>query len=212
MKEDLDKYWRPDVKYPPLSDKIVWRPLAKPIARLCLKVNLTANQTSVLKCLVLCMAGLMYLLGGWSWFVVGGVLLVFAKALDFVDGMLARIKGTASEYGRKLENMTEDAGETVVILGLMAGLCRAYPQSLMVVMGLSAILFKLILGKMGEQKTQPKKTVLSAPLPMRVYLTANVIPILLLVTGLFNIIVVGFVLMCAYYGIRLSLEVMRRFS
>lgn len=126
--------------------------------------------------------------------------------------MIARIRKTASEHGRWLENATEDMGEIVVILGLTAGLCRVYPWPLMVVAGVFAILFKLTLGGLGKQKTQPKTTVFSSPLPLRVYLTANVPPILLLVAGVFNIMVWGFLLMWFYYAARLFSEVVRRFS
>lgn len=208
---NLDKYHRPDVKYPPLSDKVVWRPLARPITRLLLKIGTSANQVSALKFFVLLLTGLVYVRGTWVWFAVGGFLLCSAKVLDFSDGMIARIRKTASEHGRWLENATEDMGEIVVILGLTAGLCRVYPWSLMVVAGLFAILFKLTLGGLGKQKTQPKTTVFSSPLPLRVYLTANVLPILLLVSGVFNIMVWGFLLMWFYYAARLFSEV-RRFS
>lgn len=207
---NLDKYFRSDVKYPPFSDKVVWRPLAKRITTLFLKSSITANQVSVLKFLFLLLTGIVYAQGVWIWFAIGGFLLVLANDLDYVDGMIARIRGTGSERGRWMDNITEDTGEIIVILGLTAGLCGLYPWPLMVVVGSFTILFKLILGGMGKQKTAPKTTVFSSPLPPRVYWTMRTVPILLLITGIFNIIVVGFILMCTYYGIRLFSEVMRR--
>lgn len=209
---DLDKYFRPDVKYPTLSDKIVWRPLAKQITRAFLRLNITANQVSVLKFLVLLLTGIMYAQGVWIWLVAGGFLLILGNALDYVDGMIARIRRSESEYGRWVDNVTEDIGEILVILGLTVGLCRFYPYPPVVAVGFLTLLFKLVLREMGKQKVAPKRTVFSSPLPLRVYLTERTVPILLLITGLFNIVAVGFALMGIYYATMLFSEVRRRFS
>lgn len=211
QKINLDAYWRPDIKYPAFTHKFVWYPLARLFAPFFLRINATADHVSILKFLIFVLAGVVYLGGTWEWFVLGGVLLIVAHALDYTDGLIARVTGTASEHGRQVDNITEDTGEIVVIMGLTLGLYKAYNfYPLIGLLGVAIVVFKTVLGYIGKQETQPKETVFSSPLPLRVYWTVKMVPILLLITGIFNVMVMGFVLMCAYYGIRLSLEAIRR--
>lgn len=207
---DLDKCRRPDVKYPAFTHKLIWYPLSKFLTPFFLRINVSANNVSVLKFLVFILAGMLYLGGTWKWFVLGSVILIMAHVLDNVDGMIARVTGTMSERGRWIDNITEDIGGIFVVIGLMFGLCKIYPWLLITTIGILIILFKLKLGAVGKQETAPKTTVFSSPLPFRIYWTVKTVPVLLLVTGLFNVIVVGFVLMTVYHGIRLFSEMVRR--
>jgi len=96
--------------------KVSTRYVETPAARLLKKVGLTPNQLTMIG-LLLSGATAYFLSIGL--FVVGGVLLILASALDMADGSLARLQGRASAVGALLDSTADRISEATIFLGLL---------------------------------------------------------------------------------------------
>lgn len=201
---NLDKYFTPHVKYPSFSDKVLWRPLAKLLVKPLLKTGLSANEVSGLKLVAYIVTALMYM--GRLW-ILGGLFLVTAIALDYVDGMVARIRKTASEYGNRVDYMTEQTGIVLTIIGLTFGLCGEYAYPLVVALGGLLLVFRVGIWSIRKNTETPVRipmtTVFSYPLSPWVYWTHQTLPLLLFVGAILNIMFFVTIIWCVYMGIKM---------
>ncbi len=87
-----------------------------PCARLLHSLKLTPNAVTVLGLAVT--GGAAYLAArGVFW--PAGLVLLFAGALDMLDGALARLTGRASRFGAALDSLADRVGEALLLFGLL---------------------------------------------------------------------------------------------
>ena len=102
------------------SDRLLYRPLARPITRLLLPTPISSNAVTVASAAVGIAGGLLVGSAGAGGVLLGVFCLVASGALDCSDGELARRRGTTSRLGHALDI----TGDTVVGIALLAGIVR----------------------------------------------------------------------------------------
>lgn len=95
------------------------REAAVPLARALGRLGLTPDALTLIGFAVSVVAALAAAAGLW---VAAGLLVVFGGLFDLLDGALARVQGKASPYGAFLDATFDRWGETVVFIGIAAGL------------------------------------------------------------------------------------------
>lgn len=91
--------------------------LTTPVARVLSRTGVTPNALTVLGLLVSVAAAVLIAKG---YFLVGGVVALFAGVFDLLDGPLARISGKGTRFGALLDSTIDRLSEAVVIAGVMA--------------------------------------------------------------------------------------------
>lgn len=86
-------------KWEPLWTCMFLRPVSYPAAWLLIRLGFTANGVSLLSVFLSLTAGFMLAAGNTGWVLGGALLFNVFGILDCADGHIARVKGTASEYG-----------------------------------------------------------------------------------------------------------------
>lgn len=61
-------------------------------------------------------------LGEWKYLIIGGILAFFSYILDYVDGGIARLKGTVSKSGEILDSLSDRIIDVALIFGICFGL------------------------------------------------------------------------------------------
>jgi CDP-diacylglycerol--glycerol-3-phosphate 3-phosphatidyltransferase len=89
--------------------------LLRPIVRRLAAIGVTANQVTVLTCLISIVVGLHLAYGSRRWLLLP-VWLFFRMALNAIDGMLAREHGQASRLGALLNELTDVAADAALLL------------------------------------------------------------------------------------------------
>lgn len=97
--------------------------LSIPLAKLLIRfTNITANQVTWASFFVGILGGYFLLKGDYTSFIYGGILALFSHVLDQIDGTIARVKNTASLYGKWLDGVTGHIRTEILILALAFGL------------------------------------------------------------------------------------------
>lgn len=112
---------------------------------LLLHTKVTPNQVTVFGISLVILAPFLFLLGDYSWTIVGVVLYVFGYALDYCDGEIARYRKTGGKVGLWfVEPATHDIqyGLTTIPMGLAAYLMTG--NVWMIILGFSGSLAKLL--------------------------------------------------------------------
>ena len=86
-----------------------------PGARLLRALRFTPNGTTLLGFAVTVVAACLVSFG-WLW--AGGIVFLSGRALDLMDGALARLTGTDSSFGALLDSVFDRLGEAALFLGL----------------------------------------------------------------------------------------------
>ncbi|MEI7556696.1 CDP-alcohol phosphatidyltransferase family protein [Candidatus Chlorohelix sp.] len=92
------------------------RGIARVVVRIFVKTPLTPNRITVIGFLL--NIPVAYVLAN-GWFLLGGLLILFAGVFDMLDGALAKITGRASTFGAFLDSSLDRYSEAVVFLGLL---------------------------------------------------------------------------------------------
>jgi CDP-diacylglycerol--glycerol-3-phosphate 3-phosphatidyltransferase len=111
------------------------RQLGLPLARALVARGVSANALTVLGFLL--NVGVAVLLAH-GWLLLGGALLLLVNALDFLDGTVARLSGTAGPLGAFLDSVLDRYSEAVVYVGL-AFWFGAQGQPLLAVLAMAAL-------------------------------------------------------------------------
>jgi phosphatidylglycerophosphate synthase len=101
-------------------DRLLYRPLARPVTRLLLPTRVSPNAVTVAGAAVGVAGGLLVGSPAAGGVLLGVVCLVASGVLDCSDGELARRRGATSRLG----HMLDITGDTVVNLALLAGIVR----------------------------------------------------------------------------------------
>lgn len=95
------------------------RDAATPVARALGRLGLSPDALTLIGFAVALVAALAAAAALW---VAAGLLVVFGGLFDLLDGALARAQGKASPYGAFLDATFDRWGETVVFIGIAAGI------------------------------------------------------------------------------------------
>jgi CDP-diacylglycerol--glycerol-3-phosphate 3-phosphatidyltransferase len=88
---------------------------ASPLASTLASLGIRANTLTVVGLLLNILAAMMLAAGH---FTTGGLVFLVFNALDFLDGAVARLTGTASDFGAFLDSVVDRYSEAVIFLGL----------------------------------------------------------------------------------------------
>jgi archaetidylinositol phosphate synthase len=105
-----------------LTDKADWRhKLAErfttPTARVLSKTGVTPNTLTVMGFLVSVAAGVLIAM---EYFLIGGLVVLFAGAFDLLDGPVARATGKTTKFGGFLDSTLDRLSEGAVLAGILA--------------------------------------------------------------------------------------------
>lgn len=92
------------------------QPLIETIADLFIKINITANQTTVMACIIGVIAALNVYFG---FYVQGIILLWISGLLDVIDGTIARKTNTSSSIGTLMDILFDRIVEIIMLLALL---------------------------------------------------------------------------------------------
>ena len=88
---------------------------AIPIAGLLNRIGMTPNMVTLLGLVGQMAAAYLLAVGQMTW---GGILLVVVAPLDFLDGTLARLRGTPTKFGAFLDSVTDRYAELAIFGGI----------------------------------------------------------------------------------------------
>jgi len=118
-------------------DKYINRPLASVIVRMVYKTPVTPNGLTYFSFLLGIAAAILFSLGEYRYFVLGGISAQLSSVVDGADGMLARAKNKCSRYGQFLDLFFDRIIDFSIICGIAVGAGRSYDSPLLTVLGLS---------------------------------------------------------------------------
>jgi CDP-diacylglycerol--glycerol-3-phosphate 3-phosphatidyltransferase len=120
-----------------------------PAAKLLEKLGLSPNQLTIIGLLLSVASAYLLTIGE---FVVGGIILMMASALDMADGSLARLQGRASAVGALLDSTVDRVSEAVIFLGLLLFYINinSLPEELLIFMALTSSFMVSYLRARGE--------------------------------------------------------------
>ncbi len=90
------------------------RGVARGFARLFAKSPITPNSLTVIGLLL--NIPVVYVLAN-GWFLLGGILIIFAAVFDMLDGALAKVQGKATKFGAFLDSSFDRYGEIIAFCG-----------------------------------------------------------------------------------------------
>ena len=92
------------------------RRLAEPLARGLIRLGVSANAITLVGLLLNCVAGVIAAIG-LLW--LAGLCYLLFSSLDFLDGSVARLSGTANRFGAFFDSVLDRAAEAAVLIGLL---------------------------------------------------------------------------------------------
>jgi CDP-diacylglycerol--glycerol-3-phosphate 3-phosphatidyltransferase len=92
------------------------RRLAEPLARGLIRLGVSANAITLVGLLLNCVAGAIAAIG-LLW--LAGLCYLLFSSLDFLDGSVARLSGTANRFGAFFDSVLDRAAEAAVLIGLL---------------------------------------------------------------------------------------------
>lgn len=118
----------------------IWGKPAIVLGRYLAQTRITANQLTLLGFICFLLVTFFFTLGEHVCFIIGSVILFYpCTILDWVDGLVARLKFVESKYGEWLDWMSSFMGWQMLLFGMTFGLHRQDPRSLVWVIGLLAM-------------------------------------------------------------------------
>jgi len=113
-----------------------------------LKTKLTPNQVTLMSFVGKLISAYLFSFGVYPYIVWGSVVLFIAYLLDYIDGTLARMRGTASNFGRFIDLGFDEIGKISLFLAIAYGIYNQTGQSIVWVfalLGLAASQFLAII-------------------------------------------------------------------
>ena len=120
------------------------RHLSYRLTPLLLKTSVTPNQITTVSLLLGLVCAVCFTQGSWITGIIGGLLMVASYTFDNCDGEVARIKNMSSEFGAKLDDMSDWMVDVSFFLALGYGTAQVYEQQFWLWLGLAAAAGALI--------------------------------------------------------------------
>ncbi|MCK5499535.1 MAG: CDP-alcohol phosphatidyltransferase family protein, partial [Gammaproteobacteria bacterium] len=114
------------------------RHLSYRLTPILLKTPATPNQITTISLLLGLACAACFTQGGWITGIVGGLLLVASYTFDNCDGEVARIKNMSSEFGAKLDDMSDWMVDVSFFVALGYGTAQINGQQFWLWLGLAA--------------------------------------------------------------------------
>ena len=114
------------------------RHLSYRLTPILLKTPITPNQVTLLSLVSGLACAVCFSQGSWVAGVLGGVLLLVSYTLDNCDGEVARIKNMSSEFGAKLDDMSDWMVDSSFFVALGYGTAQVNGQQFWFWLGLAA--------------------------------------------------------------------------
>lgn len=130
-----------------------YRPVAWPLVRLLIKTPLTPNQVTLIGLVVGMIAGVFYYYGGHLNYVLGAFFFFLASVIDCVDGPLARLRKSESEFGKFFEGIADFLVGGSVILGFSLNIHNQGKTGNALILCI-AIMASIIINNMGWDYTR----------------------------------------------------------
>ena len=123
----------------------IYRKLAIYITKLFLYTPITANQVTVLWCIVGITAGILFALGNYWYSIIGALLVQLLLVLDRADGEISRYKGTCSLRGEYLDRLCHNIAYPSIFVGISFGIYANFHSIWAFIFGFSATIFFLLM-------------------------------------------------------------------
>ena len=114
------------------------RHLSYRLTPILLKTPATPNQITTISLLLGLACAACFTQGGWITGIVGGLLLVASYTFDNCDGEVARIKNMSSEFGAKLDDISDWVVDVSFFVALGYGTAQVNGQQFWLWLGLAA--------------------------------------------------------------------------
>ncbi|MFT5426527.1 MAG: archaetidylinositol phosphate synthase [Gammaproteobacteria bacterium] len=114
------------------------RHLSYRLTPLLLKTSVTPNQITTVSLLLGLACAVCFIQGSWVTGIIGGLLLVASYTFDNCDGEVARIKKMSSEFGAKLDDMSDWIVDASFFAALGYGTAQVNGQQFWFWLGLAA--------------------------------------------------------------------------
>ncbi len=101
------------------------RPISTVISRLLVRTRVTPNQISISTLGISLLAAGIAAVGGYTTFLVGGILFQLASILDGADGEVAKLTFRTSRRGEWIDTACDQASYVVFLIGLLIGVYRS---------------------------------------------------------------------------------------
>lgn len=124
-------------------DRLITRSISRQLTSLFLKTSVAPNQITSLSLFIGLAAALCFLLGGHKMGIAGSVLLLVSAWVDCVDGEVARLKFMTSEWGAKLDIVSDNIVHCSVFFAIGMGLYFSTGESIFKYLGALAVLGNL---------------------------------------------------------------------
>jgi phosphatidylglycerophosphate synthase len=120
-------------------NKVLNRPVAAVLVRALYPTGVTPNQVTLASFFIGLAGAGCFALATPAAFVAGGLLAQLSSIVDCADGMLARARGTASDFGAFLDLLLDRVNEFFLIAGAILGYFRQSGREIDLVLGTFAL-------------------------------------------------------------------------
>ena len=127
------------------------RPFSVRISRYLVQRDVTPNQISLFSFLCSVLAAGLFMLGGYFFLIVGGVLAQFASIIDGCDGEVARLKYQSSDVGGWFDAVLDRYADAFLLFGLTWHLLAADVSGLILLVGFMAIIGSFMLSYTADK-------------------------------------------------------------
>lgn len=137
-KEDIYRYYKPS-DYRGLYLKRYYRFFGVLLARLLAKTEITPNQLTVFRTLLIFPSAFLISLGEYKYIFMGAILGLFTYFLDYVDGALARMKSMTTDMGYWLSYVADHLLTLSLFIGIILGTYKSSSNISVLIAGLIAV-------------------------------------------------------------------------
>ena len=147
-------------------DRLITRFISRQLTSLFLKTSYTPNQITFLSLIIGLAAALCFFYGGHNMGIAGSILLLVSAWIDCVDGEVARLKFMTSEWGAKVDILSDNIVHCSVFFAIGMGLYFSTGESIFKYLGLLAVLGNLTDFILLSKTVLRKKTKATKKLPL----------------------------------------------
>ena len=150
-------------------DRLITRFISRQLTSLFLKTSYTPNQITFLSLFIGLAAALCFFYGSHNMGIAGSILLVVSAWIDCVDGEVARLKFMTSEWGAKVDILSDNIVHCSVFFAIGMGLYFSTGESIFKYLGLLAVLGNLTNFILLSKTILRKKAKATKKLPLESY-------------------------------------------
>ncbi|MES0398067.1 MAG: CDP-alcohol phosphatidyltransferase family protein, partial [Syntrophobacteria bacterium] len=127
------------------------RPLSVMFSRHLVKFDITPNQISLFLFLCSLVAAGLFMMGGYIYLLIGGVLAQFASIIDGCDGEVARLKYQSSDFGGWFDAVLDRYADAFLLFGLTWHLLAREANGWVLFTGFMAIIGSFMLSYTADK-------------------------------------------------------------